>query len=150
MWTFILCLTSTAMYQAAGKTGKKVKTCLRRLTFIILSGIKPAGRNSTADSTCLNFSTFFFFQLSRPCWWCVGVQYNRTFFRIIYMKIGFSPRRRQMLLFLTLTQHQHDRRDELRANGHEAFRQRELMRTRQNKTIFIWVFFHLVHRLFSK
>ena len=73
MWTFILCLTSTAMYQAAGKTGKKVKTCLRRLTFIILSGIKPAGRNSTADSTCLNFSIFFltFAAMLVVCWWSV-------------------------------------------------------------------------------
>ena len=30
MWTFILCLTGMAMYQAAGETGKKVQTCLRR------------------------------------------------------------------------------------------------------------------------
>ena len=60
MWTFILCLTSMAMYQAAGKTGKKVQTHLQRLTFMIPSSIKPAGRNSTADSTCLNFSIFFF------------------------------------------------------------------------------------------
>ena len=60
MWTFILCLTSMTMYQAAGKTGKKVQTRLRRLTFMIPSGIKPAVRNSTADSTCLNFAFFFF------------------------------------------------------------------------------------------
>ena len=31
MWTLILCLTSTAMYQAASETGKKADTCLRRL-----------------------------------------------------------------------------------------------------------------------
>ena len=53
MWTFILCLTSTAMYQAAGKTGKKVQTCLRRLTFITTSGIKP--------HALIKFFIFFFF-----------------------------------------------------------------------------------------
>ena len=31
MLILILCLTSTAMYQAASETGKKVHTCLRRL-----------------------------------------------------------------------------------------------------------------------
>ena len=85
------------MYQAAGKTGKKVQTCLRRLTFITPSGIKP--------------HAFFFNFNFRPGWWYVGGQYNRTFSRIIYMKIGFSSRRTEMLLFLTLIQHQHDRRD---------------------------------------
>ena len=74
MWTFILCLTSMAMYQAAGKTGKKVQNRLRRLTFMMIpSGIKPAGRNSTADSTCLNFSIFFltFAAMLVVCWWSV-------------------------------------------------------------------------------
>ena len=47
----------------------------------------------------------------RPCWWCVGGQYNRIFSWRIYMKIGFSSQRREMLLFLTLTHHQHGRRD---------------------------------------
>jgi len=32
MLTFILYLTIAAMYQAAGETGKKVQTCLWRLT----------------------------------------------------------------------------------------------------------------------
>ena len=41
-------------------------------------------------------------------WWCVGGHYNRMFFFWrIYMKIGFSSRRREMLLFLTLTHHQY-------------------------------------------
>ena len=39
----------------------------------------------------------------RPCWWCVGGQYNIIFSRRIYMKIGFSFQRKEMLLFLTLT-----------------------------------------------
>ena len=47
----------------------------------------------------------------RPCWWCVGGQYNRTFSQRIYMKIGFSSQRKEMLLLLTLTHHQHCRRD---------------------------------------
>ena len=38
----------------------------------------------------------------RPCWWCIGGQYNRIFSRRIYMKIGFSSQRREMLL-LTLS-----------------------------------------------
>ena len=37
----------------------------------------------------------------------------------------------------------------LRANGHKAFRQRELMGTRQNKKSLFGSFFHLVHGLFS-
>ena len=37
----------------------------------------------------------------RPCWWCVGGQYNRIFSHRIYMKVGFSPQRRETLLFLT-------------------------------------------------
>ena len=47
----------------------------------------------------------------RPCWWCVGGQYNIIFSRRIYMKIGFSFQRKEMLLFLTLTHHQHGRPD---------------------------------------
>ena len=46
-----------------------------------------------------------------PCWWCVGGQYNRMFSRRIYMKIEFSSQRREMLLFLILTHHQHGCRD---------------------------------------
>ena len=46
-----------------------------------------------------------------PCWWCVGGQYNTIFSRRIYMNIGFSSQRREMLLFLTLTHHQHGRHD---------------------------------------
>ena len=37
----------------------------------------------------------------------VGGQYNIIFSWRIYMKIGFSSQRREMLLFLTLTHHQH-------------------------------------------
>ena len=40
----------------------------------------------------------------RPCWWCVGGQYNRVCFRRIYMKIEFSSQRREMLFVLD---HQH-------------------------------------------
>ena len=44
----------------------------------------------------------------RSYWWCVGGHYNRMFFFWrIYMKIGFSSRRREMLLFFTLTHHQY-------------------------------------------
>ena len=44
----------------------------------------------------------------RSYWWCVGGHYHRMFFFWrIYMKIGFSSRRREMLLFLTLTHHQY-------------------------------------------
>ena len=46
----------------------------------------------------------------RPCWWCIGGQYNRFFFRRMDMKIEFNLQRREMLLFLTLTHHQHGRR----------------------------------------
>ena len=47
----------------------------------------------------------------RSCWWCVGGQYNRAIPRRIYMKIGFSSQRREMLLFLTLTHYQQGRCD---------------------------------------
>ena len=56
MWTFIMCLTSMAMYQAAGKTGKKVQTCLS----------SQQGETNTADSAYLNLSVFFFFFNFRP------------------------------------------------------------------------------------
>ena len=41
----------------------------------------------------------------RPCWWCVGGQYNRIFSPRIYMKIGFSVQRKEMLLFWPPTHH---------------------------------------------
>ena len=47
----------------------------------------------------------------RPCWWCVGGQYDRIFSRRIYMKIGFSSQRKKMLLFWPPTNHQHGRGD---------------------------------------
>ena len=37
------------------------------------------------------------------CWW--SIQQNSVFSRRIYMKIGFSSQRKEILLFLTLTQH---------------------------------------------
>ena len=40
----------------------------------------------------------------QPCWWCVSGQYNRCFFRRIYMKIEFSSQRRETLFVLN---HQH-------------------------------------------
>ena len=43
----------------------------------------------------------------RSYWWCVGGRCNRMFLRRIYMKMGFSSRRREMLLFFTLTHHQY-------------------------------------------
>ena len=43
----------------------------------------------------------------RSYWWCFEGHYNRMFFRRIYMKIGFSSRRREMLMLLTLTHHQY-------------------------------------------
>ena len=45
--------------------------------------------------------------VTRQSYWCVGGHYNGMFFRRIYMKIGFSSRRREMLLFLTPTHHQY-------------------------------------------
>ena len=36
----------------------------------------------------------------RPCWRCVGGQYNTLFFRRIYMKMEFSSQRREMLFVL--------------------------------------------------
>ena len=47
----------------------------------------------------------------RPCWWRVSGQYNIIFSRRIYIKMRFSSQRRKMLLFFTLTHHQHSRRD---------------------------------------
>ena len=48
----------------------------------------------------------------RPCWWRVSGQYNNIIFsRRIYIKMRFSSQRRKMLLFFTLTHHQHSRRD---------------------------------------
>ena len=63
MWTFILCLTSMAMYQAAGKNGKKVQTCLS----------SQQGETNIADSTYLNFSIFFL--TFGYCWWPVQSNY---------------------------------------------------------------------------
>ena len=45
------------------------------------------------------------------CWLCVGGHCNRMFSQRIYMKMGFSSLRREMLLFLTLTHHQYGGRD---------------------------------------
>lgn len=39
--------------------------------------------------------------IRRLCWWCVGGQHNRIFYRRIYMKIRFSSQRRERLFFLT-------------------------------------------------
>ena len=36
--------------------------------------------------------------IRRLCWWCVGGQHNRIFYRRIYMKIRFSSQRNEMLL----------------------------------------------------
>ena len=41
----------------------------------------------------------------------VGGKYNSIFSQRIYMKVEFSSQRREMLFFLTLTHHQHGRRD---------------------------------------
>ena len=43
--------------------------------------------------------------VTRQSYWCVGGHYNRMFFRRIYMNMGFSAQRREMLFFLTLTHH---------------------------------------------
>ena len=49
--------------------------------------------------------------IRRLCWWCVGGQHNRIFYRRIYMKIGFSSQRNEVLLLWTLTHHQRGCRD---------------------------------------
>ena len=36
--------------------------------------------------------------IRRLCWWCVGGQHNRIFYRRIYMKIRFSSQRNEILL----------------------------------------------------
>ena len=36
--------------------------------------------------------------IRRLCWWCVGGQHNRIFYRRIYMKIRFSSQRNELLL----------------------------------------------------
>ena len=96
--------------------------CGTKFLRVLIFAIFPAIRANKFPRIKIIVKKFFYAQFlacnhvtRRSCWWRVvvncGHQYNIIFCRRIYMKIRFSSQRREMLLLLILTHHQHGSRD---------------------------------------